>query len=127
MLERLSLELSTSRGTRIGRCPFCNCCKKYVARQRSKSKDKVGPKCRSKSCGGLVSDRERAELPVDHRPKIRVSEPLPSKVPKPGKEKRSGADGQKPLGRPRLRRRGLGGLEDPSVAPSRVNIELPLL
>ena len=119
MLERLSLELSTSRGTRIGRCPFCNCCKKYVARQRSKSKEKVGSKGRSKSCGGLVTDRER-ELPVD-RPKIRDSEPLPSKVPKPGKEKRSGADGQKPLGRPRLRRRGLGGLEDPSVAPNRVN------
>lgn len=115
MLERLSLELSTSRGTRIGRCPFCNCCKKYVARQRSKSKEKVGSKGRSKSCGGLVTDRER-ELPVD-RPKIRDSEPLPSKVPKPGKEKRSGADGQKPLGRPRLRRRGLGGLEDKTPSP----------
>mmetsp|Transcript_10493 Transcript_10493/g.25385 ORF Transcript_10493/g.25385 Transcript_10493/m.25385 type:complete len:481 (+) Transcript_10493:33-1475(+) len=116
MLERLSLELSTSRGTHIGRCPFCNCCKKYVARQRSKSKEKVGSKGRSKSCGGLV-DRERAELPVDHRPKMRDPEPLPSKVPKPGKEKRSGADGQKPQGRPRLRRRGLGGLEDKTPSP----------
>ena len=136
MLERLSLELGT-RGTRLGRCPFCNCCKKCVARHRSKSKDKVltkGPGSLSKSSTDLAASSDlRADLKRQH---LCDSEPLagqsgvlqvPWQAPKPGKggkgpvrsqrlDRFDGKSGQKPLmGRGKPRRRGPSGLEDPRL------------
>ena len=131
MLERLSLEMGTSRGTRLGRCPYCNCCKKCAARQRSKSKEKVGLKARSKSSVELAApnfndcrpDSSRESSQIKSKPRRDWEEPLTAlaakmksgKAPalKSQEAKRLSDPGKPQPGRPRVRRRGQSGLEDP--------------
>ena len=132
MLERLSIEMGSSRGTRLdfGRCPFCNCCKKCLARHRSKSKEKVGPKARSKSSAELTpsTSRQRADAAFHNsnpRPKPRRDweEPLAAHKlrlgkgfglrPQEAKQRLADPGQQRPQQtRPRVRRRGHGDLEE---------------